>query len=252
MYQLCRAASIPTEKLMRSAGRFPNLQCCAAAGAVHGNPVCTALRQIVRNLRDDHIRAIHPNRITGPQLKRTEVVQIVQIGAADRCAVHIDRIEPRGQADHSSARRCKLHASECGFIQLICPFERDQAVFMVPGSAETFAICKIVIFHDKTVDRVCKLGRLHTGNSKLQIMGAAGRRQIKIRNHAETAARQKLLLHPLTAGFQAVADQIKRPKLQPPFLYLRSIEFSHAPGCQISRMAVGVVQLRIDGVEVFP
>ena len=102
-----------------------------------------------------------------------EIVQIVQIGAANCRAVHIDGIEPCGQADHSGARRCKFNAAECGLIQFICPFERDQAIFMVPGSAETFAICKIVIFHDKTVDRVCKLGRLHTGNSKLQIMGGA-------------------------------------------------------------------------------
>ena len=110
---------------MRAAGRFANLQRCAAAGAGHGKPVCTALCQIVRDLRNDHIRAVYPNRITGTQLKRTEVVQIVQVGAADRCAVHADGIEPRSQADHSGARRCKLHASECSFIQLICPFERD-------------------------------------------------------------------------------------------------------------------------------
>ena len=123
---------------------------------------------------------------------------------------------------------------------------------MVPGSAETFTIRKIVVFHDKAVDGVCKFGWLHTGKSKLQIMDAAGRRQIKIRNHAETAARQKLLLHPLTAGFQAVADQIKRPEFQPSPLCLRSIELSHAPGGKISGMAVGVIQLRVDGVEVFP
>ena len=69
---------------MRAAGRFANLQRCAAAGAGHGKPVCTALCQIVRDLRNDHIRAVYPNRITGTQLKRTEVVQIVQVGAADR------------------------------------------------------------------------------------------------------------------------------------------------------------------------
>ena len=125
LYQLCRAASIPAEKLMRSAGRFSNLQRCAAAGAGHGKPVGTALCQITRNLRNDHVGTIYSDRITGTQLKRTEVVQIVQVGAADRCAVHADGIEPRSQADHSGARRCKLHASECSFIQLICPFERD-------------------------------------------------------------------------------------------------------------------------------
>ena len=97
---------------MRSTGCFSNLQRCAAAGAGHGKQVCTALCQVVRDLRNNHIRAVYPNRITGTQLKRTEIVQIVQVGAADRCAVHIDRIEPRSQADHSGARRCKPYASE--------------------------------------------------------------------------------------------------------------------------------------------
>ena len=154
LYQLCRAASIPAEKLMRSTSRFSNLQRCAAAGTEHGKPVCTTPCQIVRNLRNDHIRAVYPNRITGAQLKRMEIVQIMQVGASNCRAVHIDGIEPCGQTDHSGTRRCKFNAAECGFIQFILPFERDQAVFMVPGSAETFAIRKIVIFHDKTVDRV--------------------------------------------------------------------------------------------------
>ena len=89
---------------MRSTGCFSNLQRCAAAGAGHGKQVCTALCQVVRDLRNNHIRAVYPNRITGTQLKRTEVVQIVQVGAADRCAVHADGIEPRSQADHSHFR----------------------------------------------------------------------------------------------------------------------------------------------------
>ena len=158
---------------MRSAGRFANLQRCAAAGAGHGKPVCVALCQIARNLRNDHVGPIYPDRIAGPQLEGAEIVQIVQVGAADCRAVHIDGIEPRGQADHSGARRCKLHASECSFIQLICPFERDQAIFMVPGSAKAPAICKIVVFHDKAVNGIGKPGRLHAENRTFNITGAA-------------------------------------------------------------------------------
>lgn len=116
LYQPCGAASISAKKLMCSAGRFPNLQRCAAAGAGHGKPVCTALCQIARNLRNDHVGTIYPDRITGTQLKGAEIVQIVQVGAANCRAVHIDRIEPCSQADHSGARRCKFHAAECGFI----------------------------------------------------------------------------------------------------------------------------------------
>ena len=75
---------------------------------------------------------------------------------------------------------------------------------------------------------------------------------MKIWNHAEAAARQKLLLRVLAAGFQAVADQIECPKFQHPLLRFRSVQLSHAPGCQISRVAVGIIQVRIDGVEILP
>ena len=173
LYQPCGAASISAKELMRSAGRFANLQRRAAAGAGHGNPVCAALCQIARNLRNDHIGTIYPDRIAGPQLKGVEIVQIVQIGAANCRAVHIDGIEPCGQADHSGARRCKFNAVECGLIQFICPFERDQAIFMVPGSAKAPAIRKVVIFHDKAVNGIGKPGRLHAENRTFNITGAA-------------------------------------------------------------------------------
>ena len=101
---------------MCPAGRFANLQRCAAAGAVHRDSVCTALGQIARNLWNDHIGTIYPDRIAGSQLEGAEIVQIVQVGTANSRAVHIDRIEPCSQADHSGARRCKFHAAECGFI----------------------------------------------------------------------------------------------------------------------------------------
>lgn len=102
-----------------------------------------------------------------------EIVQIVQIGAANCRAVHIDGIEPCGQADHSGARRCKFNAAECGLIQFICPFERDQAIFMVPGSAKAPAIRKVVIFHDKAVNGIVKPGRLHTEDRTFNITGTA-------------------------------------------------------------------------------
>ena len=158
---------------MRSAGRFTDLQRCAAARAGHGNPICVALCQIARNLRNDHIGTIYADRIAGAQLKRVEIVQIVQVGAANCCTVHIDRIKPCSQADHSGARRSKFNAAKCGLIQFIRPFERNQAIFMVPGSAETPAIRKVVIFRDKAVNGIGKPGRLHAENCTFNITGTA-------------------------------------------------------------------------------
>lgn len=165
LYQPCAAASVPAKKLMCSASRFTDLQRCAAARAGHGKPVCIALCQIARNLRNDHVGTIYPDRIAGPQLKGTEIVQIVQIGAANCRAVRIDGIEPCSQTDHSGARRCKFNAAECGFIQFICPFERDQAIFMVSGSAKAPAICKVVIFHDKAVNGIAVHSYVPAGSS---------------------------------------------------------------------------------------
>lgn len=99
--------------------------------------------QILRNLRNDHVRLIHADLVTDAKLKLIEDIKVVQVSAADECTVNADRIEQTGDAYHTGSGRGQLHAAEARAVEFIGPLERNQAILVMSGCSKAFAIAEV-------------------------------------------------------------------------------------------------------------
>ena len=152
--------------------------------------------------------------IAHAELEALENIKVVQVGTADSRPIHLDRLKQAGDTYHTGPGGGKLYAEELGGVQLVLPLEGNQAVFMMAGRAQTFAVGYIVILHDDAVHWVLKAGRIHKGN--LVLYGfRIGRNQPKVRHHGKTVLCQKIQLLRLGSE-RKLCHQVEGFELQQP------------------------------------
>ena len=100
------------------------------------------------------------NPVAGPQLKVLDNVEIVEIGTINCGAVDNHILELAGDGYHAGAGRSKLEAKKLGFVQLIRPLERHDAVFVMARRAQALAVGNIIVFHNEAVHGIRTFLRL--------------------------------------------------------------------------------------------
>ena len=114
--------------------------------------------QILRDLRDDHVRLIDQKPVADPEHQVLHNAYVMHAGSAYRRSLQLHRFEYRHRIDQSRTGRTPLDLQKPGFSLLICPFERKSIPRKFSRGPQRLPIRNTVIQSDKSVRRKAVLG----------------------------------------------------------------------------------------------
>ena len=249
-YQLGCTQSIFTEKLPCSTRAGSDHQGLPAAWTGHGQHIGIASGVVACNLGDDLVGLVDLNLIANTQLETLEDVQIVQIASGNLRTIDGHRLKQARDAHHTGSGGCQIHTEEPGLGQVILPFQCDHTVLVMAGGTQACTVDAVVILDDQAIHGVGIILRLIGCENSLKVFRTAV--HIGVGNHGEACLLHQLHLSQLGSPFQMVTDQIKGKELQKPLARLICIQLSGAAGCQVPGMRIGLLQTRIDQLEMLP
>ena len=85
----------------------------------------TASCEVIRDLRDDHVRLVDCDPIPGPKLQTFHDADVVDAGPAHRRSFQLHGLKHGNRVDESCSRRAPLDIGERRLLDLIGPLEGD-------------------------------------------------------------------------------------------------------------------------------
>ena len=108
--------------------------------------------QVFLHMGDNHVPLGDQDAVSGHQFQIFHEGQVVERGAGHSAAVDLHRGKDCHGRDLPSARRVPLHRVQRGLIQIILKLEGQTVLVVMPGAAAGFAVGRIVVFHNDSVD----------------------------------------------------------------------------------------------------
>ena len=251
VHQLRRAVGVHAIQKACAAGGFLLDNRLSTAGADAWERRRTAAREVLSKLGYDLICLVELNLIADPQLEALNDVEVVKISTVHRGAVndHIPKLA--GDGYHAGAGGSKLKAEKLGFIQLVSPLERHDAVLVMACCSQTFAVGDIVVFNDKAIHGIGAFIRLEPVNDRTDLRLGGQIAQGKMMHHIKSKVGQELQL--LMLHGEAVArDQVESYELQHTALDLGGVQLTDAPCGQAAGMGIRFLQLAVKLLEISP
>ena len=149
---LCSALLIGTIQRLHiihllNAGRLP-------ADRTHRrNCQSITLRQILRNLRNDHIRLVNRDLIPDSQLQTAHNADIVYRSPAHSSPLQFYRLEDCHRIDQPGTTRAPLHLQKCCLPNFIRPFERNGVSGKLGRASQRSPVCDILVQEHQPVGR---------------------------------------------------------------------------------------------------
>ena len=120
---LCRTVRVFTDQCLRAQG-IMDLRLHAAGRTVIRNHDMPGTCQVLRNLRNNHVRLVDTDPVPGSQLQRAHDADIVYACSGYRGAFQLHRFKDSHRVDQSCSGRAPLNLKQAGDRLLILPLER--------------------------------------------------------------------------------------------------------------------------------